>query len=417
MKKSFASRFPHARQWGQTAALILLFLSGWTIQARAQFLEYYPPPELEGGWRALVEANQPPDIKQQQRIRDVAGVDFQSLEQAWKYCRGFDGMDSLLVIRRGWIVGEWRTFDESLATSSCTKSLTALAMAKLFDMSDGGLINVKIGEDEFAHRYLPEQWGRDDPGRKQIRLRHLLTMSSGLKPFDGPYHADYLKVVNSRPVESPPGKSWAYSSSEVDLLSLIVERVAGKKLSQFFMDEIAVRVGVGKFHWSEFAAHSTGSGGPRGGAHPAIRDLARIAYLALRQGSWNLGQVISRERVKRYTSWAPHLGQAAARQPNFWLAEPGGQDYYGYLWWTNRNHGSLGPEVPADAFFMSGWGMRGCFVVPSLDLVVVRLGGDQRMNEHRDFYRELMTRVVAAVIDDGPTPRRVIASASLSTLR
>ncbi len=52
--------------------------------------------------------------------------------------------------------------------------------------------------------------------------------------------------------------------------------------------------------------------------------------------------------------------------------------------------------------------MRGCFVVPSLDLIVIRLGGDHRMNEHREFYRELMTRVVASIETE---PDRIIASA------
>jgi len=412
MKNSASPRYPHIQQWRQRVALILLLGAGWTVQASAQFGEYFPPPESEGGWRSLVEVDQPVTFAQQRQVQDVAGVDFQSLEQAWKYCRSFDTLDSLLVIRRGWIVGEWRTFENPRATASCTKSLTALAMAKLFDMSEAGLIDVKINEDQFAYQYLPEQWGQEVPGRKHVQLRHLLTMSSGLKPFDGPYRADYLKVVNSRPVESPPGKSWAYSSAEVDLLSLIVERVTGKKLSKFFAQEVAAPLGVPEFDWSEFAKHSTGSGGPMGGAHPPIRDLARIAYMALRQGSWSLEQVISRERVKRYTSWAADLGRATARQPNFWMAKPGGQNYYGYLWWTNRNHESLGPGVPDDAFFMSGWGMKGCFVVPSLDLVVVRLGGDRAMNKHPDFYRELMTRVVAAVVDDDATdPKRVIASA------
>ena len=276
------------------------------------------------------------------------------------------------MIRGGWVVGEWRNFDEPPETASVTKSLTALAVAKLLDLSESGSIPTKISEDEFTYQYLPDRWGQDDPGRKEVRLRHLLTMSSGLEPFDGPYRRGYVDVVSNRPVESPPGTSWAYSSSEVDLLSLVVKRVVGRKLSSFFMDEIGAAIGVPPFRWPEFSQHSTVSGGPWGGAHTPIRGLARIAYLTLRGGAWS------------------------------------GEQYYGYLWSTNRRHGSLGPEVLEDACFMSGWGMQGCFIVPSLDLIVIRLGGDHRRNKHREFYRELMTRVVQSLVDG---PEQIIASA------
>jgi hypothetical protein len=55
--------------------------------------------------------------------------------------------------------------------------------------------------------------------------------------------------------------------------------------------------------------------------------------------------------------------------------------------------------VPRDAVYMSGWGKQACFVVPSLDLVVVRVGSDRKLNEHPEFYSELWKRLMAAVLD------------------
>ena len=47
---------------------------------------------------------------------------------------------------------------------------------------------------------------------------------------------------------------------------------------------------------------------------------------------------------------------------------------YGYTFWVNTD-GNLWPHVPKDAFAFMGFATNRCFVVPSLDLIVVRLGG------------------------------------------
>jgi hypothetical protein len=103
--------------------------------------------------------------------------------------------------------------------------------------------------------------------------------------------------------------------------------------------------------------------------------------------------------VRRITRWAPQIESATFRVPNF--GSPGkesAQHYYGHLFWTNRTQQSLGKEVPSDAFYMSGWGKQICCVIPSLDLVVVRLGPNRVHNEHTEYYRELLGPIMAAVV-------------------
>ncbi len=56
--------------------------------------------------------------------------------------------------------------------------------------------------------------------------------------------------------------------------------------------------------------------------------------------------------------------------------------------------------MPRDAFYMSGWGKQICAVIPSLDMVVVRLGGNRALNEHPEFYPELFVRVIAASAEE-----------------
>jgi CubicO group peptidase (beta-lactamase class C family) len=361
---------------------------------------YYPPPESAGGWRSLVAANKTPTVDQKRAIRETAGMDWDRLRSAWDYCESFGAPDSLLVIRHGWVAAEWHTSTEPRGIASCTKSLTALSVARLLDLSDAGRLPQRIGPDDEAWRWLPASWAEAEPARRRIRIRHLLTMTSGLTPYDGPYKQDYLERVFAQTVESPPGEVWAYASVPVDMLSLILERAAGRTLGDFFNAEICAPIGAAAVKWGRFGEHTGGSGGPEGGARFPPRDLARVGYLVLHDGAWQRDgktfQVISADRLKQMTRWAPFLENARWRQPNF-AFEPNANQFYGHLWWTNRTGQGLGPAAPRDAVYMSGWGKQACFVVPSLDMVVVRLGPNRALNDHPEFYPELWSRIMAAV--------------------
>jgi CubicO group peptidase (beta-lactamase class C family) len=363
---------------------------------------YFPPPESKVGWRSLVSANAAPTSEQKLAVRDKTGFDWDKLVAAWSYATNFAGPHSVLVIRNGWIAAEWHNFNNPRGIASCTKSISALAMARLFDLSERGLTKKKISLDDFAWKFLPSSWSDAEPARKKIQMRHLLTMASGLTPYDGPYKEDYEANVFAQRVEAPPGTVWAYASVPVDLLSYIVEDVTGHMLGDFFNDEIGAPIGAARVAFPGFSGHSGGSGGPGGGAQFTARDLARIGYLLLHRGAWerdgHLEQIISTDRVAQFTHWAPTLENTKWRQPNF-AFEPNANQYYGYLFWNNRTGQGLGSAVPRDACYMSGWGRQICAVIPSLDMVVVRLGGNRTLNEHPEFYPEFFSRVMAAVVD------------------
>jgi len=64
-------------------------------------------------------------------------------------------------------------------------------MAKLFDLSDAGKLTKYIKMDDEAWQFLPSKWIKAEPERKHIKIRNMLTMTSGLTPYDGPYEVDY----------------------------------------------------------------------------------------------------------------------------------------------------------------------------------------------------------------------------------
>ncbi len=366
---------------------------------------YFPPPEKQGGWRTLVPANEAPSAEQQARIRDLAGLEWDRLNGAFAYSKSFGGPSSMVVIRHGWIAGEFFTDKNQRGIASCTKSLTGLSIAKLCELSAAGRLKKTISLDEPAWKYLPASWGEEEPRRKAILIRHMLTMSSGLDPYDGPYQDldGYRKLILARQFEAEPGTIWAYASAPVDMLSLVVEDVSGQLMGDFFNEQIARPIGASA-EFPKFGEHSGGSGGPLGGVRLATRDMARLGYLLLHEGRWQDEsgdkQILSPQTVKRFTQWAPELETAKFRVPN--LGSPGkegAEHYYGHLFWTNRTQQSLGKAVPSDAYYMSGWGKQTCCVIPSLDMVVVRLGPHRANNEHVEYNAEFMSRVVSAVID------------------
>jgi CubicO group peptidase (beta-lactamase class C family) len=375
------------------------------IEPKANQGTYFPPPETAGGWRTLVSASETPSAEAKQRIRDVAGLEWDRLQDAWTYSTSLGGPSSVVVIRHGWIAGEWHNYQNLRGIASCTKSLTSLAVAKLCELSAAGKTAKQISFDSPAWKYLPAAWGEQEPRRKEIAIRHLLTMSSGLDPYDGPYNDldAYADLILARKVEAEPGKLWAYSSSSVDLLSLIVENVSGQLMGDFFNEQIARPIGSAPLEFPKFREHSGGSGGPKGGARIATRDLARLGYLLLHDGSWRdetgHKQVFSPETVHLITRWAPQLEEAVFREPNLGSPKPNAQKYYGYLIWTNRTQQPLGKTVPADAFYFSGWGKQTCCVIPSLDMVVVRLGPHAEHNNHLEYYPEFLSRIMAGIVD------------------
>ncbi len=107
--------------------------------------------------------------------------------------------------------------------------------------------------------------------------------------------------------------------------------------------------------------------------YTTARNFARFGYLFLRDGRWNDKQVVPEEWVKEST------------EPSQW-ENPG----YGFYWWLLHF-----PDVPQDMFFADGFQTKRIYVIPSLDIVAVRIGqGDDAWDDNA-----FLKPIVEAVID------------------
>jgi CubicO group peptidase (beta-lactamase class C family) len=371
---------------------------------------YYPPSESSGGWRRLVPPNTTPSSQQKRDVRTIAGLDWDVLKQAWDGSRQYGG--SLLVIRNGWIAAEWGT-TSALPPASCTKTFAALAIHRMFELSARGALP-SINHESFAYNFLPASWGKNAT-RRTIRIRHLLTMSSGLEPFDRPPPpsegtGSYLQRMLAPAVRTAPGKEWSYASLPVDVLSVVTTRVTGRKLGEFFQQEIGSKIGVRSLRWGTLGPYSYAS------AYSSVtaRDLARIMYLLLRGGMWNGTSLVSGKPIDAMTRWASELESAVYGPQIQFPTDPRSHLRYGRLTWTNRGGSSfVGSGVPEDAYYCAGFRTNFATVLPSLALLIVRLqSGPTPWSD--GVFKTINSKVVSAVVGAGdPEAEATSAVASI----
>jgi D-alanyl-D-alanine carboxypeptidase len=125
---------------------------------------------------------------------------------------------------------------------SMSKQVTAEAVMMLVEEG-------KLGLDDPLSQYLtglPENW-------RDIRLRHLLTHTSGLHDWEGDtafsYRreyttAEFVAFVARHPLDFPPGSRFAYTNSAFPLLGKVVENVAGVPYERFVTERVFKRAGM-----------------------------------------------------------------------------------------------------------------------------------------------------------------------------
>jgi CubicO group peptidase (beta-lactamase class C family) len=415
-------------------------------------MAYFPPPESSGGWRRVTGINATPTNAQKSDIRAKTGVDWDKLKLAYDYSQSFGGGSTALVIRNGWIAGEWGNTNAA-RVASASKSLTALATAKMYELSDAGRLGKTIDAESCAYEFLPATWDDGDARKRKIRIEHLTTMTSGLVPDDKPGQPNYLKVVLTQPVKVPPETEWSYASLPVDLLSIVIQSATGKTVRDFFNQEIAGKIGIPALRWraigrslpvdllSVVVQSATGDtvrdffnqeiagriGIPalswqtlglytRGssGAFIRPRDLARVGYLMMMDGAWAGRQIVSKRYVSNIRQHPSSLDDIpfvpTPGSPS--TAGSGSPKFYAHLWWTNATGAALGAKVPRDAYHVRGFRENLLIVVPSLGMVVVRMGSNPE--SLKEFQSTFMSRVMDAVVTT-PSAEPVAATSGART--
>jgi CubicO group peptidase (beta-lactamase class C family) len=279
---------------------------------------------------------------------DGAGMSAAGLEALRQYLEA-RGTRAAVVVRGGRIAAEWYWEDADASTQllcySTTKSIASTAVGLLVD---DGVVRL----EESASRHVPE-WREDD--RKGVTVRHLLTMTSGIRnASDGLREApDRIAYGISQPLVAPPGTVFDYNNCACAAISLVIRAASGREMADFLQERLYGPLGMTGLRHEMSAGRTI----PYSGLHITARDAARFGYLFLRRGRWAGRQIVS-------AAWIDQAcGSGSDVNPD-----------YGFLWWVNAR--SAWKDLPRDAYSAQGMYGNNVTVLPSHDMVIVRLIGD-----------------------------------------
>jgi len=262
-----------------------------------------------------------------------------------------------IILKKGRIATEhyWNDWNQhtSHPIASAGKSITSVLIGLA---QQQGLLTVR----EPTSAYLGNRWtSMAERKEKMIQLRHHLSMTTGLDESD-----DQCTSSSCLKYKADAGQRWVYHNGPYNLLHKVLEKVSGQTIDEFTKTMLAVKIGMRNWSWTDHTLDLS------------TRDMARFGLLIENEGVWNGENVIV---DKAYF-------QAMVTSSNPF------NKAYGYLWWLNGKSGYMIPgendvkegklvkHAPADMFAAMGKGDIKIYVVPSLDIVVVRHGDDTGTN-------------------------------------
>lgn len=232
-----------------------------------------------------------------------------------------------------------------------------------------------------------------DDRKRRMTIRHLLTMTDGMDwrenlPYTDPKNTtvvmegsyDWVKFTLDQPMAREPGEAWNYNSGASQLLAHIFRRATQTDIEEYAARHLFAPLGIERWFWKRTPA---GLADTEGGLYLEARDLAKIWYLFVKNGSWDGKQLVSPDWVR--SSVAP--AKAVSSAPN--------APRYGYKWWLYRNPRDSTRFVWAG----SGFGGQVPLAIPDDDMVIVFNGWNILPGRPALRLGQLLPRLVNAVTD------------------
>lgn len=315
------------------------------------------------------------------RPEDV-GMSSEKLIKVYQYAANPKiNTQGIVIIRKGYIVGEAYfgnfTVNSRHESFSVAKSFSSALIGSAIGQ---GLIK---GVDEIIAAYYPQWQTPETPeAKKHMTIKDVLTMRSGLQWNEDDYYTDrskndvyimidsakdYIQYVLNKPIIHEPGTHWYYSSGDSMLLSGVIEKSTGLTAYEFGRKYLFEPLGLTDVIWlADPAGHTITAWGIQG----TLREFAKFGYLYLEKGKWEDQQVISR-------NWIEESAKPVSEEVK----------KYGYQWWRlpaleNYENSKIPPDI------LIAWGIftQQIFILPTEDLLIVRLGRDS--DPSHDEWRE-----------------------------
>lgn len=330
--------------------------------------DYFPAPDSAGGWRTLSDAA---------KVRATTGIDIRKLDYAFEYAKRTSPQGGLLVVRHGYLVYERyygrgnREANPSMA--SVGKAYTSIACGIMLQEKHDK-IPLGLEQKVFTETYLPEAFPLSDPSKAEIKLGHLLTMTSGMQEGNAGFVDHELKQLKPMPrrdasldqdqaaLRAPmwcaPGGGYSYSSQSPHVASIVLRHLTGMEMQDYVNEKLGKPMQWGRWSWARTSGGHTVPHTP-GGGNIAVHstDALRFAYLLLHHGRWGTQQLVPAEYIALCSRPSPYDPHAP----------------FSLQFEVNEDGHVAG--APHDAYFKSGAGGFGIYVIPSLDMVIYKMAG------------------------------------------
>lgn len=294
---------------------------------------------------------------------------------------------AVLVLKNGQLVAERYAHgfgkDTPILGFSATKSVTNALLGILvrqgkLDMHQRAPFSAWANTDDPRHRITPDQLLRQTSGLDLLQDNSGFDRNSRMMFVE----QDMAGFALASPLQYAPGTQWAYADGHFTLLSRLIRDAVGgtaQEVAAFAQRELFQPLGM-----THAVLEFDATGTPLGANYlfASGRDWARFGQLYLNDGMAGEQRILPPGWVKYSATPTLDTGYGAG----FWVNGIPGNAPWGGPWGM--------PNVPSDAFFAMGFMGQHVVVVPSEQLVVVRLG----VSHHYDGLLKGMDRLVSEVI-------------------
>ncbi|MFC7358168.1 serine hydrolase domain-containing protein [Jejudonia soesokkakensis] len=265
--------------------------------------------------------------------------------------------EAFIILKDGKIVVEeyynGASNDDFQPWNSAGKTLTAFTVGIA---ENEGLLSI----ENMSSQFLGEGWTSMSLAQENtIQLFHQLTMTSG-----GDYTVDNTACYDPECLRylSDPGTFWYYHNAFYTLLQPVLDAATPTGFTTYFSEKVKDKIGMNGA-WITLGYNNV--------YFSSARSMARFGLLNLNKGAWKEEQLIDASYFEAMTNTSQELNKS-----------------YGYLWWLNGKEsyrlpqstaqfsGTLIPNAPSDLIAGLGKDDQKLYVIPSKNMVVVRMGGN-----------------------------------------
>jgi len=275
---------------------------------------------------------------------------------------------AILIVYQGQLIAERYAAEISKETPLQGWSMTKSVLNSLLG------ILVKQNKLSLTQKAAVSEWRSSDDPRSNITLDHLLRMSSGLE-FDESAGAavtdlsemlflsrDAAAFAINKPLIHPVDSHWQYSSGTSNILSRIAYEASGgstANVTALLRNELFIPLGMQK---AIIEPDTSGNLIASSYMYATAREWARFGQLYLQDGIWQGNRILPEHWVK-YSA----------------TPTPAAKGQYGAHFWTNGGINSSAeqrpyPSLPGDLYFAAGYKGQRVIIIPSHQMVIVRLG-------------------------------------------